>query len=103
MTTSLGFRMESHSDMIKMGKTMSRVTQMVQKMGEGKTSHPSNNNAVRAMGTRLCRMLSKIFQRDNPDNVFLCHPLFGPGEISKKKPNICQSPRIQRMRMVMSA
>ena len=101
--TSLGFLIVSQTEVIKTGATMIPETAIVQNKEEGNTIHPNNIIVVNATGTRLRLILSNIFQRDNPETGFLyqCFPM--PGTTGKNQGKICQSPRIQRERLFISA
>ncbi len=78
-------------------------TVSVQKKEERNTNQSNNSSKVSAIGTRLRLMLSNIFQRDNPEIGFLYKCLFSPGTTGKIQEKICQSPRIQRERLFISA
>ena len=62
----------------------------------GEEIQERTSKAMPAIGTRLRRKLSKIFQR------LIADSLFGPrrpparGTLGKSQSTICQSPRIQR-------
>ena len=55
------------------------------------------------MGIKLRLMLSNIFQRDKPEMGFLYQCLSTPGTNGKNQEKICQSPRVQRERLFISA
>ena len=88
---------------MKIGKMISPETAIVQNNGEGRKNHANNNSAVSAIGTRLRRILSNIFQRDNAEIEFLYKRLSGPLTHGRIQEKICQSPRIQRNRIFISA
>src|SRR5665213_2596403 len=95
--------MVSQNEVTIIGKTIIPETVIVQNKGYGNKSQPDNSNAVSAGGTRLRRILSNIFHFDNAEIGFLCKRLSEPFTNGKIHAKICQSPRIQRIRIFMSA
>src|SRR5665213_1462915 len=101
--TSFGFLSVSQSEVINMGNTIIPDTTIVQNKTDGRTIHAKSNKAVSAIGTRLRRILSNIFQRDNAEIGFLIKCFSGVLTHGKIQGKICQSPRIQRNRVFISA
>ena len=75
---------------------MMRVTVNVQNQGDGENIQPKINNNNNEIGTRLRRILSNIFHRENREIGFLVKPLGTAGTKGKVQMAICQSPLIQR-------
>ena len=68
----------------------------------GASSQPSTRKLNNSTGVRLRRRLSRIFHRDSPESGLAALPR----SVGTRLPNqeaICQSPRIQRWRRLMSA
>ena len=103
ISASPDFFRRSIREAIKKGISTMETTQTVWTKGDDDTIQPSRRRRSNAIGARLRRRMSKIFQRDKMESGFFRRTLSVPGTSGRNHRRICQSPRIQRRRRLTSA
>src|SRR4030095_14680330 len=97
--TSDGLRNNCHVKFVTGISNTIANTVKLQKTGLPKTIQPIKSIASNAMGTRLLRRLSKIFQRESAERGFLWILRSEPGTNGVHQLAICQSPLIHLCRL----